>query len=174
MLDQLTEPAWIDPVPNGHPLIGLTKHVRSSRTVLLVEDDAQMLKLVSRTLSSLGHEVVEAQDGEQALNALYHDPTIDCMFSDVVMPNGMNGVRLAREARSFRPNLRALLTSAKPFDEVCAMEEIPYGVTFIPKPYSLTDINTLLRLTARKPPRRPAARKPWQCDPADFPPPRLH
>ena len=43
MLDQLTEPAWIDPVPNGHPLIGLTKHVRSSRTVLLVEDDAQML-----------------------------------------------------------------------------------------------------------------------------------
>jgi len=174
MLDPHPEPAWIDPLSSGRPVIGLTKDTIACHSLLIVEDDVQMLKLVSRTLSALGHEVVEAQDGEQALNAIYHDPTIDCMFSDVVMPNGMNGVRLAREARNFRPNLRALLTSAKPFDEVCAMEEIPYGVTFIPKPYSMTEINTYLRRAARKPPCGGASCKPAKDDDTDPPVHSLH
>jgi len=134
---------------DGAP-VGAPHSAKACATVLLVEDDEQVLKLVSQALSTLGHLVVEAGDAVSALTAVYTDPTIDWLFSDVVLPHGMNGVQLAREARAVRPGLRTLLTSARSRAEVRAMGEIPYDVTFIPKPYMMTDINAMLRWGARK------------------------
>jgi CheY-like chemotaxis protein len=156
-------------VPCGLPPTGHAETGAACRTVLLVEDDEQVLKLVSRTLTSLGHTVVEAQNGETALNAIHANPAIDCLFSDVVMPNGMNGVQLAQQARVMRPDLRAVLTSVRPRDEVRAMGELPCDVTFVAKPYSLTDIASLLRWGTKKLGRPAAVGRRWFTDPKGLP-----
>jgi CheY-like chemotaxis protein len=156
-------------VPCGLPPTGDAETSAACRTLLLVEDDDQILKLVSRTLSSLGHKVVEAHDGESALTAIQRNPAIDCLFSDVIMPNGMNGVQLTQQARIMRPSLRAVLTSVRPREEVRAMGEIPHDVTFVAKPYSLTDIASLLRRGAGKLGRPAAVGKRWFTDPQGVP-----
>jgi CheY-like chemotaxis protein len=156
-------------VPCGLPPTGYAEASAAIRTVLLVEDDDQVLMLVSRTLTSLGHKVVEAHDGETALNAIQNNAAIDCLFSDVVMPNGMNGVQLAQQARAMRPNMRAVLTSVRPREEVRAMGEIPHDVTFVAKPYSLTDIASLLRRGAGKLGRSAAVGRRWFTDPKGLP-----
>jgi CheY-like chemotaxis protein len=164
MSNRLQEAARSASVPCGLPPTGMPHAAQSARTVLLVEDDDQVLKLVSRTLASLGHRVIEAHDGETALSALYSDPTIDCLFADVIMPNGMNGVQLTQMARIVRPDLRAMLTSVRPRDEVRALGHIPYDIAFIPKPYSLTEISTLLRHGAGKLGRPAAVSRRWYTD----------
>jgi CheY-like chemotaxis protein len=164
MSNRMHEAATTASVPCGLPATGGPAAIQAARTVLLVEDDEQVLKLVSRTLSSLGHKVIEALDGEAALSALYRDPTIDCLFSDVIMPNGMNGLQLTQLARIVRPDLRAMLTSSRPRDEVRAMGHIPYDITFIAKPYSLTDISTLLRYGAGKLGRPASVSRRWYTD----------
>jgi len=164
MLDSLHEADRSATVLCGLPHAGGPETSLAARTVLLVEDDDQILKLVSRTLSSLGHRVIEAHDGETALSALYSDPTIDCLFSDVIMPNGMNGLQLTQLARIVRPDLRAMLTSVRPREEVRAMGHIPYDITFIPKPYSLTEISTLLRQGRGKLGRPASVGRRWYTD----------
>ncbi len=133
----------------------------ASRTVLLVEDDDQVLTLVSQTLMSLGHQVVTARDGQDALRVVRANPTIDYLFTDIVMPNGMNGVQLMNAARAERPGLRTLLTSVRSREEVRALGKIPYDVAFIPKPYSLTDVHAYLKWDRKNPRYTPAADQRW-------------
>ena len=84
-------------------------HPLRPATVLVVEDDLHLLEAAVETLQSLGYKVLTARDGAQALRNLELGESIDVLFTDVVMPNGMNGVELAREARRLRPSLRVLL-----------------------------------------------------------------
>lgn len=69
---------------------------------------------VTRQLLSLGYEVIEADTGPSALERIDEEISIDLMFSDVVMPGGLNGVDLARVATERRPGLKVLLTSGFP------------------------------------------------------------
>ena len=80
-------------------------------TVLLVEDDEQVLALAMESLEELNYRVIVARNAREALGHLHSDERIDIMFSDVIMPGGMNGGQLAAEARLVRPNLKVLLTS---------------------------------------------------------------
>lgn len=118
---------------------------RGARTVLLVDDDTNVLSLVGEMLTFLGHRVVPAQGGSEALAQLRADRSIDCLFTDIVMPAGMNGVELMREARSARPGLRTALASARSRDEVCELGDIPLDVAFFAKPYAMAEINAYLQ-----------------------------
>ena len=80
-------------------------------TILVVEDDADIRDAVVETLQSNGYRVLSAHDGVEALSALGKETSIDLMFSDVVMPHGMSGVDLMREAQRLKPSLRIMLTS---------------------------------------------------------------
>jgi PAS domain S-box-containing protein len=82
--------------------------------VLVVEDNATVRKSVIRQLQKLGYRTLEAEDGQQALDLLEREPLIDLLFSDVVMPGGMNGRQLAAAARRKRPGIKVLLTSGYP------------------------------------------------------------
>ncbi len=135
----------------------------ASRTVLLVEDDDQVLTLVTQTLTSLGHQVVPARDGHDALRVVRCNPTIDYLFTDIVMPNGMNGVQLMNAARAERPGLRTLLTSARSREEVRALGKIPFDVAFIAKPYSLTDVHAYLKWGRKNPRYTPQADQRWRA-----------
>ena len=74
--------------------------------VLLVEDDDEVAALVGEMLDQLGYEVMRAASAAAALGALANGRRVDVVFSDIMMPGGMNGVELAREIRRRRPTCR--------------------------------------------------------------------
>ncbi|HME19786.1 MAG TPA: response regulator [Acetobacteraceae bacterium] len=80
-------------------------------TVLVVEDNAEVLELAVATISDLGYRVLTAADGPSALGIVQGCEAIDLLFSDVVMPGGMNGFELINQARAIRIGLKALVTS---------------------------------------------------------------
>jgi signal transduction histidine kinase len=82
-----------------------------SETVLVVEDDPGVLEVALKTIRGLGYDVVSALNGRKALESLRGGRSVDLVFSDVVMPEGMNGYQLAAAARAIDPRVRILLTS---------------------------------------------------------------
>jgi signal transduction histidine kinase len=79
-------------------------------TILVVEDDPAVLEVALRTIRGLGYDVITALNGPEALDILRARP-VDLVFSDVVMPEGMNGYQLAVAARAIDPGVKILLTS---------------------------------------------------------------
>ncbi len=82
-----------------------------SETILVVEDDDMVRGYAESVLDSLGYRVLSSRDGQAALTVLRQGQKVDLMFTDIVMPGGMNGYQLADEARRLRPALRILFTS---------------------------------------------------------------
>jgi PAS domain S-box-containing protein len=116
----------------------------SAGTVLIVEDEPAVLEVASDIFDSLGYDVLTATDAKEALTVLEAGAAIDVMFSDVIMPNGMNGVELSRKARDMRPNLKILLASGYPMSALPS-EGLGAGVSFISKPYRWTELADKLR-----------------------------
>lgn len=82
-----------------------------SLRVLLAEDDLPVAIITETMLNNLGHQVTRAENGEHALQLLRAGQPVDLLMSDVVMPGGINGVTLAREAMALRPTIKVLLCS---------------------------------------------------------------
>jgi PAS domain S-box-containing protein len=116
----------------------------SAGTVLIVEDEPAVLEVASDIFDSLGYDVLTATDAREAVTVLETDAAIDVMFSDVIMPNGMNGVELSRRAREMRPSLKILLASGYPMSALPS-EGLGPGVSFISKPYRWTELADKLR-----------------------------
>jgi len=95
---------------------------KGTESVLVVEDDAAVLDVVSTMLTDLGYDVVRAAAAGEALDLLEQCPEIDLLLTDVVMPGGMSGIELARKARSLRPRLNVLLMSGYAEDELLEHE----------------------------------------------------
>jgi CheY-like chemotaxis protein len=86
---------------------------RGSETVLVVDDNADMRRVVVRQLAELGYRVLEAEDALAALMVLNNE-SVDLLFTDVVMPGGLSGYDLARLVLSRWPTMRALITTGFP------------------------------------------------------------
>jgi nitrogen-specific signal transduction histidine kinase len=129
------------PAPHRH-----TQAARSatgSETILLVEDNPEVLEVGSGMLRALGYEVAVARDAEEALALLRSDRRFHALFSDVIMP-GMTGDQLAQEARILRPEIKVLLTSG--FAAQLAAEGGRLrGFPVIPKPYRQAELAERLR-----------------------------
>jgi CheY-like chemotaxis protein len=113
-------------------------------TVLIVEDEPAVLEVASDIFDSLGYDVLTASDANEAIEVLGRDVHIDVMFSDVVMPNGMNGVELSRKARELRPTMKILLASGYPMSALPS-EGLGEGMSFISKPYRWAELSDKLR-----------------------------
>jgi signal transduction histidine kinase len=85
--------------------------VGSSRLVLLVEDDADVRTALRRQLTDIGHMVIEATAGDEALAIIDNVPELSALVSDIVMPGAMDGRRLAHLAKKKRPALRVVLVT---------------------------------------------------------------
>lgn len=127
--------------------------VGGAERILLVEDDPTVLALTFDVLGGLGYQVQTATHAAEALERLKADPTIDLLFTDVVMPGGVSGLSLARSARELRPELRVLLTSGF-VGETRVGEDCEF--VLLDKPYEAAQ----LALTLRKLLDRPADRPP--------------
>jgi PAS domain S-box-containing protein len=112
-----------------------SKSERGTEAVLVVEDDPDVRQLAAAQLRSLGYQVLEAPDGASAVTLLEGGARIDLLFTDVVMPGGMNGQQLAEKARELRPQLKVLFTSGYTPDSIAHQGKIDPGVFLLSKPY---------------------------------------
>jgi len=113
----------------------------ANESILVVEDDGEVRRIVTKQIAELGYTVIEAQTPKEAL-ALLKDPQvrIDLLFTDLVMPGGMNGHELARAAIAERPGLRALFTSGYSDSSLRGDERLREDEHFLSKPYRKQDL----------------------------------
>ncbi|MDB5366630.1 MAG: sensor hybrid histidine kinase [Rhodospirillales bacterium] len=105
--------------------------------VLLVDDDPFVRDTAGELLRALGYDVVSAASGDEALDLLSWDRSIDVLFTDVRMP-GMDGFTLADFATVLRPELAVLFATA--FADALAGARTMPGVTILQKPYRLAQL----------------------------------
>jgi signal transduction histidine kinase len=115
-----------------------------NETVLVVEDNAEVLELAVNTISELGYRVLTAVDGPSALEIIKTEEPIDLLFSDVVMPGGMNGFELINKARVVRSKLKALATSG--YANIHRPGAERPDVPLLLKPYHLGDLAKCIRM----------------------------
>ena len=106
-----------------------------SECILVVEDDESVRRLPVRILQAHGYQVVEATDGRGAIMQLEGDQSFDLLFTDIVLPGGMSGLDIAKEAKRLQPNIKVLYTSGYSENSVTHQGQIKPGETLINKPY---------------------------------------
>ena len=115
-------------------------------TILVVEDDEDVLAVTAESLIDLGYQVVTAVDAARALEILSGDQPIDLLFSDVIIPGGTNGAQLAVRARRVRPELKVLLTSGYTAAALSLEHGLPDNLNVVGKPYQRDELAMKLRL----------------------------
>lgn len=115
-----------------------------SETVLIVEDEPDLLDVATSLFLSMGYEVMTASSGREALKVLA-SRSVDVLFTDVVMPNGMDGIELAAHTREHYPNVKVLLASGYPQPALRQSQRRLDGYGFVNKPYLLSDLARSLR-----------------------------
>ena len=96
----------------------------------MVEDDCNVAVVVTQMLKELGYQPTLASNAEESLQILEADKQFVLVFSDVVMPGGMNGIELAEKFRHRFPSVRVLLTTGY------MRTPLPSGYAVLPKPYT--------------------------------------
>jgi len=108
---------------------------RGSETILVVEDDPFVRSFVVMRLESLGYSIIAAVDGNDALRKLRTDVHIDILFTDIVMPGGIDGWELAEQAKQIRAGLPVLLTSGYALETLVQQGRLQAGAKVLSKPY---------------------------------------
>lgn len=135
--DKLTVPATT-PVTSS-ALVG------GHENILLVEDNEHVREHVAAQLASLGYQIKEAASAAEALAIMDSGWPIDLLFTDVVMPGGMNGKQLADAARLRQPALRVLFTSGYTEDAIVHQGRLDPGVVLLGKPYRRAELVAKVR-----------------------------
>jgi CheY-like chemotaxis protein len=107
--------------------------------LLVVEDDPDVRQSVMATLGSLGYRVLAAAHGSEAIGILHGTQRVDLLFTDIVMPLGVSGVEVAKEARRLRAGIKVLLTSGYAQDVIVAQGANGNFPVFA-KPYRQQDL----------------------------------
>lgn len=118
---------------------------RGQETILAVDDEASLLSLAYEVLTNLGYKVLTANNASQAEGIFAAEPNIDLLFSDVVMPGGMNGFELAEKLVGERPQLKVLLTSGYTEKAIARNGQARFKANMLSKPYTLTDLAQKVR-----------------------------
>jgi PAS domain S-box-containing protein len=114
--------------------------------ILVVEDQEAVRAVACGFLEDFGYEIIEAGDGFEALSKLQEHDDVDLMFSDVVMPGGMNGFDLAQAALSMKPGLKVVHTSGYPKGAMVHQDEPRFKEGFIiMKPYRREDLQRIIK-----------------------------
>jgi PAS domain S-box-containing protein len=112
--------------------------------ILSVEDDEDVRAYARVALTSLGYRVLEAGDGISALRILGERPEVALLFTDVGLP-GMNGRRLAQEARNRLPNLKVLYTTGYARNAIVHHGLLDADVELLPKPFTVETLGRKIR-----------------------------
>ncbi len=140
--DQAGVPPWrTDEVEDAPPLARSDR----SETILLVEDDEQVNRFASEALQDRGYRVVAAPDGPTALRLLGEQPDIELLFTDVVLPGGMNGRQLADEVRRLRPAMKVLFATGYTRNAIIHQGRLDADVELLTKPFTADALGRKIR-----------------------------
>jgi PAS domain S-box-containing protein len=120
-------------------------HPAGHETILVVEDSESVRKVAVSILRGLGYQVLEAEDGPSALTILAGGEEIDLLFTDLIMPNGMDGEELLKRAHVLRPGLKALFTSGYSEHFLQSRGNADAGVPLLNKPYRVQKLSEAVR-----------------------------
>ena len=117
-----------------------TAFAPGGETILVVDDEEELQSLAKESLEALGYKVLTASDGLEALAIILREPGIDAIFTDVVMPGGMNGYDLTERALAVNPSLKIQITSG--YTEKITFNGEPQQLrnNLLHKPYSLVEL----------------------------------
>ena len=121
---------------------------KGSETILLVEDDPRLRRVLSRRLRSLGYQVFEAENGAAALAELAELPEVALLFTDMVMPGGMTGLELAEAALAIKPSLKILFTSGYAEPAIARLGQ--QKGAWLKKPYTAEELAETIREVLRE------------------------
>ncbi len=116
-----------------------------SEHIFVVEDDELVRTHLVNQLKALGYRVSMAENGKKALDLLHRLDDVDLLFTDIVMPGGMNGRELAESASAIRPGLKILFTSGYTENAVVHQGRLIQGVQLLSKPYRLQEMSAKVR-----------------------------
>lgn len=116
-----------------------------TETVLVVEDNPGVRDVAVSLLDDLGYQIVEAENGPEALRVLDARDDIDLLFTDMVMPGGMNGSEVAVSALARRPGLKILYTTGFAEASVVRLGELHANAAILTKPYMQPELARAVR-----------------------------
>jgi CheY-like chemotaxis protein len=112
-----------------------TEIISGTETVLVVEDEPALCRLISVSLEKRGYTVLATEDGTEALRILENSPgKIDLVVSDIMMPK-LNGLELREKAILLRPEMRFLFISGYAEDTIGGIAHLPQDAGYLEKPF---------------------------------------
>lgn len=134
------------PVAEDEPVVAKAatakpKKSKGFETILVVEDDGMVRRMIESLLNMGGFSVMSAASGAEAVQVwAVNKSKINLLLTDMVMPGGMNGKELADVLRKERPDLRVLVSSGYSSDLISGAEGLPPKTWFLPKPYTPAEL----------------------------------
>jgi PAS domain S-box-containing protein len=128
------------------PKAGKMAAMRGHETILVVEDEVELRRLLTRSLRLLGYAVFEAENGQAAMNLWQKQGgKFDLLLSDMVMPEGLTGLDLAEKFKKERPNLKVIISSGYSVETAGHSRLAAHGVLYLQKPYSVESLSKTIR-----------------------------
>jgi signal transduction histidine kinase/CheY-like chemotaxis protein len=140
---QAAAPTWT-PIAESPAAIDVPRG-KSDETILVVEDEDDVRSHTVASLRELGYRVFEAIDAASALEILGREPDISLLFTDLGLPGGMDGRVLANRARTRRPSLRILITTAYAASTLVHEGRLDTKIELLSKPFSHSALATRIR-----------------------------
>jgi len=120
----------------------------ATERVLIVEDEPDLMDMAASLFTSMGYNVLTASSAREAIDLLERSD-IDILFTDVVMPHGMDGIELANHTRRYYPHTKIMLASGYPLPALKQRHGSELNeFAFVHKPYRLSDLARTLRSAA--------------------------
>lgn len=117
---------------------------KKTGTILVVDDEPNIRRVLEAVLSKEGHTVTTAENGRKGLETLSKDGSIDLLISDLIMPD-INGVELLAAAKEMNPNISVLMITAHGTIK-SAVDAMKLGAfDYIPKPFDMDEIKLVVR-----------------------------
>jgi PAS domain S-box-containing protein len=143
-----------------------------SETILVAEDDEQVLETTVAVLNNLGYRVLKARDAASAFTVIESGIRVDLLFTDVVMPGPMKSPELARKARERQPDIAVIFTSGYTDNAIVHGGRLDPGVELLSKPYTLDSLARKVRQvlssrTQRRSEPAPRAAPPPEATPSE-------
>jgi CheY-like chemotaxis protein len=121
--------------PDKDPMQNVYDTTKKLQRILVVEDNSEVLKLTSAMVANLGYDVLEASDGDSAIEIIKERGDIDMLLTDVMLPGKLNGPGLAKQALLIRPNLKILFNSGYAEQAIFQTGVLEVGAQIISKPF---------------------------------------
>ena len=144
-------PILLEPSKAHRELVSEEIPWRASGTILLVDDEAELLEIACATLEDAGYRILTAKDGATALLMIEQHKEIDMLLTDIIMPGGMTGIELAERLTAQCPETRVIFCSGFPPDAFIE-KKLPLAQRpLLRKPYQRSELLSIVRSTFLEP-----------------------